>query len=109
MPKLIGIPTMDNSIGLSRCQASIQMGKEWDILENIIATFFDTTASNTGARQGAAALIEIEVKRSLLWLACRHHHWEFHIKQAFTALRGERGRPEEPIFKRFQTQPVFGP
>ncbi|XP_045029217.1 uncharacterized protein LOC123471626 [Daphnia magna] len=107
-PKLIGIPPMENSTGLNQSQAALQMAKEWQIEDNIIGVCFDTTASNTGARQGAAILIESELKRALLYLACRHHHCELHIQHAFTALRGERDWPDEPIFKRFQRS-VFAP
>ncbi|KAI9550672.1 hypothetical protein GHT06_013437 [Daphnia sinensis] len=105
-PKLIGIPPMENSTRLNQSQAALRMAKEWQIKDNIIGVCFDTTASNTGARQGAAILIESELKRALLYLACRHHHCELHIKHAFTALRGERDRPDEPIFKRFQKRRI---
>jgi hypothetical protein len=94
---------MENSTGLNQSQAALQMAKEWQIEDNIIGVCFDTTAGNTGARQGAAILIKSELKRALLYLACCHHHCELHIKHAFTALRGERDRPDEPIFKRFQS------
>lgn len=94
---------MENSTELNQSQAALQMAKEWQIEDNIIGVCFDTTAGNTGARQGAAILIESELKRALLYLACCHHHCELHIKHAFTALRGERDRPDEPIFKRFQS------
>ena len=81
----------------------MQMAKDWEIVDNIIGTCFDTTASNTGARQGAAILIESQLKRAILYLGCRHHHCELHIKHAFTALRGELDRPDEPLFKTFQS------
>ena len=73
---------MMNSTGVSKCQDAMHMAKDWEIVDNIIGTCFDTTASNTGARQGAAILIESQLKRAILYLACRHHHCESHIKHA---------------------------
>ena len=81
----------------------MQMAKDWEIVDNIIGTCFDTTASNTVTRQGAAILIESQLKRAILYLACRHHQCELHIKHAFTALRGKRDRPDEPLFETFQS------
>ena len=81
----------------------MQMAKVWEIVDNIIGTCFDTTASNTVTRQGAAILIESQLKRAILYLACRHHQCELHIKHAFTALRGKRDRPDEPLFETFQS------
>ena len=40
---------------------------------------FDTTASNSGSIKGAAKLIEDDLGRKLLWLACRHHTFELMI------------------------------
>ena len=101
-PKLLGVLQTENSTGKSQCEATLTTAQEWHFLDRIIGTCFDTTASNKGIRQGEASLIEVELKRALLWLACRHHHCELHIKHAFTALKGERDRPKEPLFKRFK-------
>jgi len=38
--------------------AVVQCLKEWDIEDRVAALCFDTTASNTGHRQGACVLIE---------------------------------------------------
>ena len=37
---------------------------------------FDTTAGNTGHLNGACTLLEKQMGRDLLWLACRHHVME---------------------------------
>lgn len=65
---------------------------------------FDTTASNTGIRNGCAVLIECELKHSLLWLACRHHIYETHIKNIWKAITGATSGPDDLLFKGFKSQ-----
>ncbi|XP_065665116.1 uncharacterized protein LOC136086720 [Hydra vulgaris] len=103
-PKLIGVPLIKDSTGKTQCDEVVKLAQGWNILEDIVGICFDTTASNTGNKKGAATLIEIELKRPLLWLACRHHHNELHIKHAFTALRGGSKSPDEPIFQHFRAE-----
>jgi hypothetical protein len=55
---------------------------DWQLKQDVVALVFDTTASNTatGIRNGCASLIEKDLNHPLLWLACRHHMYEVHIK-----------------------------
>ena len=41
---------------------------------------FDTTVTNTGWLKGVCTLIEQWRGNALLWMACRHHVYELHIK-----------------------------
>ena len=41
------------------------------------------------------------IGKSLLWLACRHHIPELHIKHASEVLRGPHRGPGDPLFKQF--------
>ena len=61
----------------------------WEIPPGrIIGMSWDTTSSNTGKHGGSATLFEQELQRSILWLACRHHVGELHVKHADVATRG---------------------
>ncbi|KAK4007395.1 hypothetical protein OUZ56_012552 [Daphnia magna] len=55
------IPAND-STGLSQKDAVINVLETWQLTNNAIAMVFDTTASNTGIRNGCAVLIERELK-----------------------------------------------
>ena len=52
----------------------IQVLKEYNICSSSIAALvFDTTAVNSGHRQGIVVRLEAEFDRPLLQLPCRHH------------------------------------
>ena len=53
---------------------------------------WDTTASNTGCHQGVATHFDQQQEKACLWLACRHHVGELHIKHA----DGIRGATKGP-------------
>ena len=63
---------------------------------------FDTTSSNTGVREGAMVYLERILDKKLLWLACRHHIAELHIKHAYTKIMFQTNSPEDPLFKYFK-------
>ena len=45
-------------------------------LQKIIACVFDTTAVNTGEKNGIVKRLEVSLSHALLELACRHHIYE---------------------------------
>ena len=53
---------------------------KWDIEAEFVGIVFDTTASNIGIRAGCSTLLEKELGHAVLWLACRHHVYELHIR-----------------------------
>ena len=55
-----------------------------------------------GERKGCAALIEQHIGHALLWLTCRRHIYELHIKHAAVAVIGKTVGPDEGLFKRFR-------
>ena len=65
---------------------------------------FDTTASNSGLRKGAAKLLEEELGRKLLYLACRHHIYELQIGAVWQELLGEVKGPDNTMFKHLRAQ-----
>jgi hypothetical protein len=85
-------------------RSAIYLIDEWEVKDSLIGLCFDTTASKTGIRNGCATLIESKLKPAILWLPCRHHIQELHVKHAFSAVFGERSGPDDLIFKRFQSQ-----
>lgn len=101
---MIGIPPMGDATGVSQKDAVIKMVEDWKVKDKVIGLVFDTTASNTGIRNGCAVLIEKDINRSLLWLACRHHVYEVHMKNIWQDLSGKTVGPDEQLFKRFQSE-----
>ena len=67
-----------------------EMIEKWHLpLEQIIGLCYDTTASNSGKEKGSVKLVEAIVKHACLWLACRHHVGELHIKHVNIRIRGD--------------------
>lgn len=64
---------------------------------------FDTTASNTGVKNGACHLIEKKLGRNLIGLACRHHVHELLVSKAFkiTVEKVSSG-PDILLFQKFK-------
>ena len=87
-PQFIGAPTVAHGTGELLAAATLRCAEMWEVKDDIIALMFDTTSSNTGIHQGAATHIEEQLGRSLLWLACRHHVAELHIKHPYDAVQG---------------------
>ena len=103
-PKLLGIPTIEDSTGASQHRAVVHLLNNWGILKNVIGLCFDTTASNTGRFKGSATTIESTIGKSVLWLACRHHVYELHVKHVSDSIIGKRNTPSEALFVRFQKE-----
>ena len=78
--KLLGIPEVPNSTGSAQEKAVLKLLAEWDIENSVVGLVFDTTSSNTGIWKGACTLIEETCDRAKLWIACRHHIYNLHIK-----------------------------
>lgn len=101
--QLLGIPKISSGTGSAQASAIIQCLREWDIQEKVVALCFDTTACNTGHRSGACCLIEQEMNKELLFLACRHHIMELIVGAAFEKTPiGTSTGPDNLFFKRFR-------
>ena len=82
-------PRIEAGTGSAMVDALLETIQSWHISRShIVAMSWDTTSSNTGIRKGSATLFEEEMKRAILWLGCRHHIGELHIKHASIAVRG---------------------
>ena len=84
---------MANGTGASQADALIVTCETWNVKDKVVATCWDTTASNSGRRSGADILFQQALGRPCLSLACRHHVAERHIHHANKAVRG----PDEGI------------
>jgi hypothetical protein len=102
--KLLAIPTIARSTGLEQKKAVIDALNKWNLMTSVVGSVFDTTASNTGQWQGAAALIEQEMGHAILWLPCRHHISELHIKHTFVQVVGDLKSPTVKLFQRFKEE-----
>lgn len=87
-PQFIGAPVVTRGTGQLLARAALHCVNEWEARESIIGTVFDTTSANTGLHEGAAVHIENGLGHSLLWLACRHHIAELHIKHSYDKVQG---------------------
>ena len=65
---------------------------------------FDTTALNTGRKNGACILTEAKLEKHLLYFACRHHILELVIGAVFLTLVGPSQGPDILLFKKFPCQ-----
>ena len=87
--QFLAAPCIPDSTGSSQRDALVKVVQEWEIPHScIIGISWDTTSSNTGIWQGSATLFEKELGNSVMWLACRHHIGELHIKHADIKTRG---------------------
>jgi len=103
--QLLGVPRIPTGTGECQAQAVYQCIEEWGIKNRIKALAFDTTASNTGEKKGACALLQQKFDCCLLHVACRHHMFEIVLEAVFhECMELKSSGPEIALFKRFQKQ-----
>ena len=100
--QLLNVPKLPNASGHATADAVVASLENWRLTDQVKAMSFDTTASNTGVRGGAAVLIQEKLARDLLFLPCRHHIFEIVLSDVFQYLFGPSSGPDIPIFKRFK-------
>ena len=101
---IIDSPIIPNATGAAQRSNAVVAGLiKWKIT-NIVALVFDTTASNTDCLKGASTLNEQWLAYAILWLACRHHVYEIHIKHVGDKVLGARGGPSDKLFVRFKDE-----
>src|SRR6218665_1318388 len=98
MERLIAIPKVDKGTGEEVAKAASASLLEWDISDKIVAMSFDTTAANTGGKNGACALLQQKLGKDFLWLACCHHIHEVLCGDVFKALFGKSSGPNVELF-----------
>lgn len=100
--QLLGVPKLVSGTGEAQATAVDQLLEDWGLKHLVRALCFDTTATNTGQVNGACALLESKLDRTLLNFACRHHILELVLASVFTTCMGPTSGPDVQIFKRFQ-------
>src|SRR6218665_2466655 len=100
--RLLNVPKLPNDTGEAMANAVVAAINNWHLVENVKALSFDTTASNSGIRAGAAVLIEQKIDKALLYLACRHHIFEAVLGDVFNSLARPSTGPDILLFKRFK-------
>jgi hypothetical protein len=101
--KLLAAHALDSGSANSQTKECIKGIEEWGLASSIVATCFDTTATNTGRLQGTAVAIKKHLNRKLLYLACRHHCHELMLKDVWEALFGKDQGPSYTAFKDLKT------
>ena len=102
--KLLGVPEVASGSGQQQKEAVVEMLRKWKIFDQVVGIVFDTTSSNTGSKSGACLLLEEYLGRSILWLACRHHIYELHIKHVVEAVTGNTQDPGVKLFRRLKSE-----
>ena len=101
--KLLGVPSLEDedgnatSTGYAQFKGASDLVKIWDVKNSVRAMVFDTTASNSGVKQGACKRMEEWLERPVLWLACRHHVAEIMAKDYW------QDWPENSFFNEFKS------
>lgn len=101
--QLVGVPVIANGTGKEIASNVAEELRKKQIENDIKAICYDTTASNSGAHNGAVVLLEQNLKRKLLHFPCRHHIMKLLLEAAFSNAFEEKScGPDISIFKRFQ-------
>ena len=97
---------LQSGTGLAICKGILEDLEEWYLKANIVAQVFDTTACNTGVKNGAATLLEeCKSMKTLLWLACHHHILELILGAFWKSLFKNETKADINIdFKDFQKE-----
>ena len=90
-----GNPT---STGEAQAAAVLDQVDAWGLRDNVKAFVFDTTASNTGVKQGATVRVLKELGRPVFFLACRHHVCELIAKACWYSIFEADLSPECKFF-----------
>ena len=99
---LLGVPKIGRGTGKEQAEACLATLDQCSLRQNVVGLVFDTTASNTGLKNGACTFIEQSLGHEVAWVACRHHILELVLASVFRALFGPTGGPDVSLFKRFQ-------
>lgn len=87
--QFLGAPLLPDGSGASIRDGTKAALEEWTIpASHIVGLSWDTTSANTGAVKGSSTLLERELGGARLWLACRHHIGELHVKHVDREIRG---------------------
>lgn len=101
---VIGIPFLVDKKAGSIAEAGMKVLQDWQIEHCIAALSFDTTATNTGRKNGVAVQLEEKMGRPLIWLPCRHHIAELVLGCVIGMWEGNTKSPTVCEYDRFRTK-----
>ena len=78
--QLLGIVIVKNGTAESLGKAIKKTLQDWELFDHVNCLSFDTTVTNTGWLKRICSLTEQWRGKALLWMACRHHDYEYNIK-----------------------------
>lgn len=100
--QLLGVPEIPAATGNEVASAIYDTLEDWNLIENVQAFDFDTTASNTGRLKRACTILEQKLERDVLYFGCRHHVFKIILAAVFTKCKFTVSGPDIQLFKRFQ-------
>jgi hypothetical protein len=60
LAKILGIVKAQSGTGLAQSKATFQLLTIWEVVGDVVGMCFDTTASNTGARNGTCRVRAVD-------------------------------------------------
>ena len=80
---LLSLPKIHDGTGKTIAYAVKQATDNWKLADHIKGACCDNAASNIWKQSGSCTLLAKRLKRSLLYLSCRHHIFEIIIGNVF--------------------------
>ena len=100
---LLGVVPSTSGKAMDQALIIQNLVEYFEIPDNVMAICTDTTATNTGRKEGAIVILTKSFGKPLLWLMCRHHIYERHITHAYKVLSGEETKaPRKALYINFQ-------
>jgi hypothetical protein len=100
--KPLTIPKVPQGTNEQIAKAAAETIMDWNLTNDIVATFFNKTAANTGHLSVACVLLQKKLGKELLWLPCRYHVMEILCGDAFKKVFGPTSGPNVTLFRKFQ-------
>ena len=92
----------NTSTGVAQASKVFEELEKWDLVDIVRAMSYDTTASNTGIKNGSCVLLERLLGKELFYLACRKHFHELIGKAVWYKLFANDNGPDNAMFKRLK-------
>lgn len=102
--RILRVPKVENKSGLAVGTAVFDTLVKFKLDKIVEVVNTDTETSNVGKYNGAVAVLERKLGRSLLYLGCRHHVFEVVLKAVFLAKLSDSKTksPNVEIFNRLK-------
>ena len=107
--QVLGAVGLDSQTGEAIFTGVLNLLEDFGLTNRIKGMSFDITASNTGRHLRACARLETDLGRALMWIACRRHVMELHVKHVAKVIAenisgSKQTGPINTVFKRLQDE-----